>query len=76
MFNIQILWCPGVSSVQLLEDMTMISCGNDSQLKVWKLSTARAPGKTLVWATPTHSADLVGKFWLMHVIFYGYECIL
>ena len=39
----------------------MISCGNDSQLKVWKLSTARAPGKTLVWATPTHSADLVGK---------------
>ena len=40
----------------------MISCGNDSQLKVWKLSTARAPGKTLVWATPTHSADLVGKF--------------
>lgn len=52
----------GVSSVHLLDDMTMMSSGNDSELKIWKLSTARAPGKTLVWASPTHTAVLKGNY--------------
>ncbi|KAF6017957.1 WDR53 [Bugula neritina] len=45
----------GVSSLGLTNDLTLVSAGNDTRIVVWALSTARAPGKTLVWANELHS---------------------
>ncbi|XP_067944593.1 WD repeat-containing protein 53-like [Watersipora subatra] len=45
----------GVSGLTITPDSKLVSAGNDCQLNVWKISTARAPGKTLVWLVPQHT---------------------
>jgi len=51
----------GVSCLRLLDDMTLVTAANDRNIFVWRLSTARAPGKTLVLATQTHRAESTGQ---------------
>lgn len=56
----------GVSCLLFIGPMSMATGSNDSKITLWNLSTARAPGKTLVWGSATHSVDHSG-WWL-----YGY----
>lgn len=51
----------GVSCLLFLDDMALITGSNDRSIVRWKLSTARAPGKTLIWAQPRERSSHRGS---------------